>query len=72
MLIRSITAQFAAVLLAVLVLAAPARAADYAQRADAMIRAYAEAGRLSGTVLVAKDGRPMFLLGKVYATGHWF
>jgi hypothetical protein len=56
--IRSITGPLAAVALAVLVLAAPAHAADYAHRADALVRAYAEAGRFSGTVLVAgKAGR---------------
>lgn len=62
-------------LLAVLLLAvaSPARAgpADYARRAAALVEPYRESGLMSGTILVAKDGRPVFRQAYGLANREW-
>jgi D-alanyl-D-alanine carboxypeptidase len=49
----------------------PVAAADYARRADALVRAYADAGRFSGSVLVARDGKPVFKRSYGLANREW-
>jgi len=48
-----------------------AEAATYAQRADALVRAYVAEGRFSGTVLVAREGRPVFRKSYGLANREW-
>jgi len=61
-----------AALAAFVVLVSPAHAAPpYALQADAMLRNYTEAGRFSGAVLVAKDGKPVFRKAYGWANREW-
>lgn len=67
-----------AALLAVFVLlpgpagAAPADyAKDYAKRAAALIEPYRESGLMSGVILVAKDGKPVFRQAYGWANREW-
>ena len=59
------------------ILLAPARAApaddakDYAKRAAALIEPYRESGLMSGTILVAKDGKPVFRQAYGLANREW-
>ncbi|MDV2986757.1 UNVERIFIED_CONTAM: serine hydrolase [Methylobacteriaceae bacterium AG10] len=53
-------------------IAAPARAeADFAERADALVAPYIEAGLFSGVILVAKDGKPVFRRAYGLADREW-
>lgn len=63
-------------LLSVLVFAillgpAGAAPADYAKRAAALIEPYRESGLMSGTILVAKDGKPVFRQAYGLANREW-
>jgi len=49
----------------------PAAAADEARWADALVRAYADAGRFSGSVLVARGGKPVFERSYGLANREW-
>ncbi len=52
--------------------AAPAdHAEDYAKRAAALIEPYRESGLMSGTILVAKDGKPVFRQAYGLANREW-
>lgn len=50
--------------------ASPA-AADDARDAEALVRAYADIGRFSGSVLVARDGKPVFERSYGLANREW-
>lgn len=51
---------------------APARAGEaYAERADALVAPYVEAGLFSGVILVAKDGHPIFRRAYGLADREW-
>ncbi len=52
-------------------LPAPARAEDFAERADALVAPYIEAGLFSGVILVAKDGQPVFRRAYGLADREW-
>jgi D-alanyl-D-alanine carboxypeptidase len=68
------TRVLAAVLLVVGLLldAGRVRADDaYAEKAAELVRAYVEAGRFSGAVLVAVDGVPLFRRGAGFANREW-
>lgn len=62
-----------AALLVLAILTGPARAApaDYARRAAALIEPYRESGLMSGTILVAKDGKPVFRQAYGLANREW-
>ncbi|MFY9290230.1 MAG: serine hydrolase [Methylorubrum rhodinum] len=62
-----------ATLLVFAILLGPARAApvDYAKRAAALIEPYRESGLMSGTILVAKDGKPVFRQAYGLANREW-
>lgn len=64
-----VRAAVVAMLLA-LACASPA-AADYARRADSLMRAYADTGRFSGSVLVARGGKPVFERSYGMANREW-
>jgi len=62
------------VLFASLLLAPMARAetpADYKAKAEALVKSYADAGRFSGAVLVAVDGKPLIREGFGLADREW-
>ena len=69
----SCLAVWLAALLAALAngLPAPARAEDFAERADALVAPYIEAGLFSGVILVAKDGQPVFRRAYGLADREW-
>src|SRR6266852_5173544 len=48
-----------------------ARAQDFATQADAYITALAQQNKFSGTVLAAKDGKPLFRRGYLLANREW-
>jgi D-alanyl-D-alanine carboxypeptidase len=60
--------RLAALLVSIALVHLPAADADYAARADALVSAYVKQGRFMGTVLVAKDGKPV--LRKAYGLAN--
>ena len=48
-----------------------ARAQDFASQADAYISALVQQNKFSGTVLAAKDGKPVFRKGYLLANREW-
>ncbi|MDP8979972.1 MAG: serine hydrolase [Acidobacteriota bacterium] len=54
-----------------LVLVTSARAEDFAAQADAYISALVQQNKFSGSVLAAKDGKPLFRKGYLLANREW-
>ncbi|MGN7127186.1 serine hydrolase [Methylorubrum thiocyanatum] len=72
---RPVLAVLLAALFAVALAAASVTAAraeeDYAERAQALVAPYIEAGLFSGVILVARDGRPVFRRAYGLADREW-
>ena len=47
------------------------RQGSYSRRADVVMKAYVDAGRFSGAVLVAQKGRPIFRRAYGLANREW-
>ncbi len=54
-----------------LLLAAVAYAQDFAAKADQFVTAYVQQDKFSGSVLVARDGKPLFRKGFSWANREW-
>jgi D-alanyl-D-alanine carboxypeptidase len=63
--------KFSSLLLAFALVCLPASEQDYAARADAFVSAFVNQGKFMGSVLVAKDGKPVFRKGYGFANLEW-